>query len=391
VKDKTIRRILGFFLLVVAIFIVVAFEAVRNINQSVSSSDWVNHTHSVILESEGLRSDLFVAEGALRTFVSSGDARDQSACRDALGMVMDHVEIIKALTRLEPTQNAEITQLESLVNQRATFMREVLRARLSGNLETVRSLLASDAGGEASREIQGKIKRLKDEELGLLTERDTAAYLQAQTTRWTVWLGVALDVLLLGGALWLIRDDLAARRQAASALTEANAQLDVRVRERTIELTSANAQLATENLERQWANQALEHQNHYNELIINSINDLVLVLTKTLKISRVNPAVSHLTGWEPADLINQQLYRFVRLIPPAGAAGAPFADRLAQALKSGRDLPDQAATVEDKRGRLIPVRFALYPLRDRDKVVGGVVTLQVVPPAVESPPTSPSA
>jgi PAS domain S-box-containing protein len=387
VKDKTFRRILGFFLLVAAIFIVVAFEAVRNINRSVTSSDWVNHTHAVILEAEGLRSDLFVADGAMRTFVSTGDARDQSSCRDALGMVADHVEIIKALTRLEQAQNAEITELESLVNQRTAFVREVLKARLSGNLEAVRSLLASDAGSEAAREILGKIKRLKDEELAFLTERDTAAYLQAQTTRWTVWLGVALDVLLLSGALWLIRDDLAARRRAASVLTEANEQLDVRVRERTAELTTANAQLATENLERQWANQALEHQNHYNELIINSINDLVLVLTKTLKISRVNPAVSLLTGWEPADLINQPLSRFVRLTQPADAASTPFADRMAQALKSGRDLPDQLATVEDKRGRLLSVRFALYPLRDRDRVVGGVVTLRAVPPAESRPPS----
>ena len=139
----------------------------------------------------------------------------------------------------------------------------------------------------------------------MLTERDTAAYLQAQATQWTVWLGVGLDVLLLAGALWLIRDEHQAKCCAATLLTEANAQLDARVRERTTELTAANAHLATENLERQWANQALEHQNHYNELIINSINDLVLVLTKTLEDFTREFRGAHLTGWEPVDLINQ--------------------------------------------------------------------------------------
>ncbi len=389
-KDKTIRRILGFFLLAAAIFVVAAIEAVRNINRSVTSSDWVNHTHSVILEAEELRTDLFIADGALHTFVLTGDARDQAACREALALVADHVEIIKALTRLEPAQSAEIAELESLVNQRADFVRTVLKTRLAGNVEAVRTQLAGDAGGDADREILGKIKKLKDEELTLLTARDTAAYLQAQTTRWTVWLGVALDVLLLGGALWLIRDDLAARRLAAKTLTEANQQLDARVRERTAELTSANARLATENLERQWANQALLHQNHYNELIINSINDLVLVLTKTLKISRINPAVTQLTGWQSPDLINQALDRFVHVNKRAGGT-APLADPLTQALKHGQDLRDQAATIEDKTGRLIPVRFALYPLRDRDKVVGGVVTLQIISPATDARPSSPLA
>ena len=58
--------------------------------------------------------------------------------------------------------------------------------------------------------------------------------------------------------------------------------------DRTAELASTNATLSTENLERQWANQALEHQLRYNHLIVDSINDLVFVLTKALNISRVN-------------------------------------------------------------------------------------------------------
>jgi len=298
-------------------------------------------------------------------------------------LVADHLDITKALTRLEPARGAQIAQLESLVNRRADFMREVLRARLAANLDSVRSLLAGDAGGDAMREIQRKIKQLEDDERTLLTERDQAAYLQAQATRWTVWLGVVLDVLLLGGALWLIRDDIAARRRAAAALTEANVQLDAKVSERTTELTSANARLALENLERQWANQALEHQNHYNELIIDSINDLVLVLTKTLKISRVNSAVPHLTGWESVDLINQPLSRFVQVTASDSGAGSALADPLAQALRSGRDLRAQPATIEDKRGRRLRGRFSLFPLRDRDKVVGGVVTFQLEPSDTE--------
>jgi hypothetical protein len=50
-------------------------------------------------------------------------------------------------------------------------------------------------------------------------------------------------------------------------------------------------------------------------------------------------------------------------------------------MNDGRDLREQSATVTDKLGRAIPVRIALFPLRDRDKVVGGVVILQVNGPA----------
>ncbi len=379
-QDKTIRRVVAFFLLIAAVLVVLAVQAVRNINRSVASSDWVNHTHAVINEAELLRAALYVGDGTLHTYILTGDPHDLAACREALAKVGEHLEITKALTRQEPAQHEQILQLESQVNQRTGFIGRVLAARQTGTPETARALLAADTGGTPLGEIGRKIQKLKDEELALLTERDHASFLQAQTTRWTVWVGMVLDMVLLGVVAWLIADDLAARRRVAATLQEANAQLETRVRERTTELAAANVRLSTENLERQWANQALEHQLHYNQLIVDSINDLVLVLTKAMNISRINPAVTHWTGMEPTELINQPLTRVVRLVPAHAGTEAPMLDPIAQALKAGHDLRNQPALLEDKRGRQTPVLFSLFPLRDRDKVVGGVVTLQLVPP-----------
>ena len=64
-KDQAIRRILIFFLLIAAVLLVVAVQAVRNTNRSVATSDWVNHTHSVILETEALRTALLVGDGLM--------------------------------------------------------------------------------------------------------------------------------------------------------------------------------------------------------------------------------------------------------------------------------------------------------------------------------------
>lgn len=376
-NDKIIQRVLAFFAVISAVLIVVAVAAVRNINRSIASSDWVNHTHAVILEAGALLSALQAADGAAHTFAATGDARDRAACLAAVANMAEHIEVAKALTRTEPAQHQQFVELEGQANQRSVFIRDLLAARQAGNTEAVRTLLAADAGGEALRAIQRRIEKLRSDEMALLADRDRAAYLQAQATRWTVWLGVVLDVLLLGGAGWLIKDDLAVRRRTAATLQQSNEQLEARVRERTAELAAANGQLSADILEQQWANQALEHQLRYSQLIINSISDQVFVLTKAMNISRVNPAVTHLTGLEPAELINQPLSRVVRLIGPHAGADAPLVDPIAQALKDGRDLRDQAAVVRDKRGRQTPVRFTLFPLRDRDKVVGGVVTLQL--------------
>ncbi len=372
--DRIIRRILLAFAVISAVLVAVVVIAVRNINRSELSADWVNHTHAVILEVDSVLADAHVGDGALRTFVMTGDTHDLTTAREAFSSMSEHLEIAKALTRDEPAQHDQILKLETLANKRAEVGTRVLAAWPNDHAAAVRLLIAADAEAATTSEIRRAVEKLKSDEMALLADRDTASFLQAQTTRWTVWSGVALDFVLLGGVAWLIRDDMLARRRAIEVLEAANVQLDEKVRARTAELSAANERLTAENLERRWAHQAMEHQLHYHQMIVNSINDLVLVVTKVLNISRVNPAVVHLTGAEPSALINRPLSSIVRLAnPPAGV------DPLAAALREGRDLRDLPAFITDLRGQPVAVRFTLFPVRDGNKVVGGVVILELAP------------
>jgi CHASE3 domain sensor protein len=374
VPDRTLRRVLMFFAAIAAVLVVAVVVAVRNINRAERGADWVNHTHAVILEIDGVLASTHASDSALRTFLMTGDPRDQAAGREAIGALGEHLAIAKALTRDEPAQHAEVLQLETLAHPRIDLMQRVLAAARTDPAQAIRTLTAADATTATVGEIRRAVEKLKSEEMALLAERDTAAYLQAQATRWTVWLGVALDGLLLGGAAWLIRDDLRARRLAAAALTEANARLETRVRERTADLVATNEKLAAENLEQRWAHQAAEHQLRYYQNVFNALNDLVFIVTKALNVSRVNPAVVTVTGREPSALIDQPLAQFVQLAgDPAGQL-----DPVARALREGRELRGQMASITDAHGRPAAVRLTLFPVRDRDKVVGGVVVLEVL-------------
>ena len=163
-------------------------------------------------------------------------------------------------------------------------------------------------------------------------------------------------------AFILMRDTLVRNRQLERAIVE-----------RSEQLAAANRVLTSENLERRWANQSLEHLIRYDRLIISSISDLVVVCTKVLNISRVNPAVVRATGWQESDLINSSLERILRL---EGAGGELF-DPLLQALKDGRDLVGAGAVIIDKAGVAAQAELALYPIRDQDKVVGGVAVVRL--------------
>jgi len=211
---------------------------------------------------------------------------------------------------------------------------------------------------------------INEHEESLLRQRDHEAWVKARNTTRVIQAGLIANFALLFLAGLLVRDDLQSRRIAATAMARANARLEAKVQERTAELVKSNQALKKENLERRWSYQALDHQFRYNQLIVNAISEMVFVVSKALNISRVNPSVTHVTQWEAQELISQSIERVLQ--PSADGPANP----IISALNEGRELQERPAVVLTKSGATIPVRFNLVPLRDENKVVGGVVTVR---------------
>ena len=372
-KENIFARVGVLLLVMLAILISVATVSVSNVGRFVTTADWVNKTHAVIQEGDAILYSLHAGDAALRTFLITNDPRDQAAYREAYTEMVEHLNVAKALARAEAKASKSVEALEPLAAKHVDIARELARSRQQGSDDAIKKILQADGGGESMRKVRKAVIALQDEQKALLKERDKASYAEAQTTKWTVITGLVINFVLLTFAAFLVRDDIAARRLAANALIEANEVLESKVKERTAELNSSNQLLRAENLERQWGNKSLEHQLRYSNLIINSINDLVFVLTKTLNITRINPAVVGVTGLEAKDLITSPLTRVVRFDNDKDGG---VKDVFAKALRDGREIQDSAVLLVAKDGTTKPYRLNLVPLRDRDKVVGGVVTLR---------------
>lgn len=377
--DRTFRRVLFFFTLILVVLIGVVIASLQNLNRSIATSDWVNHTHALLSELDALQPTLTAAEGELTRYLLTADPRDHSAYQDRFADLGEHVEVINALVAESPDEKEQFATISALLARRAMVATQAARLKKAGDTEGLRKLQADDAETGDHRDLARRIEKLREKQTGLLTERDRASFVQAQVTRWSVLAGVGLDFLLLCGAAWLIRDDLAARRQAARLLKQTNSELEDKVRQRTAEISAVNAQLVAQNLEERWSKQAVEHQNRYNLLIIDSIADAVFVVTKLINISRMNPSAVHLTGFEPVDLVDRPLGRVIQLADH-DPARTTF-DPLARTLVDGHELRAQAAFVITKQGAKVAVHLSVFPLRDRDKVVGGVVILKALAPS----------
>jgi PAS domain S-box-containing protein len=377
-KENIEKRVVGLFVLMLGILVYVAWTSLQNIKQNIKDNDWVNHTHDVIIHTGDIFSYLNAGDAALRTYLLTGDDRDKQGYRVAYSTMKERLDEAEALTRTGDDEQAlhqGFLNLQNLISDRIDVARATVKAREEGGLEAVRQQFGAHPDVESISKIERSVNHVIDAARGLLRERDKRQHLQALTTRMTVCTGLAVDFVLLTLVLWLIRDDVAARRQAAHALEEANAQLESKVAARTAELVDTNNSLKQENLERRWSHQALDHQLRYNLLIINSIAELVIVISRALNVSRVNPAVSQQTGWEPQELISQSIDQVLQFPPDPG--GGVSQNPLTLALRDGRQIQDRPALLLARAGKTTPVRYSLFPLHDQDKIVGGVVTVRV--------------
>ena len=379
-KENIEKRVIGLFFLMLVILVGVAIAAVNNIENSRKKSDWVMHTQAVLKEASDIPGLLHAGDASMRSFLLTGDPRDQADYRAAYNAMVVELETAKALTRTDRTEEAqqnEFLKLEKLIGQHIAVTKALVQARQEGGVEGARQAALAHPGEDATGDIDRLVANLKELENGLLSKRDREAKQQAQDTTHLIQAGVVVNFALLLFASLLIRSDLKSRRIAATAMAEANAQLEAKVQERTADLVKSNQSLKKENLERRWSYQALDHQFRYNQLIVNAISEMVFVVSKVLNVSRVNPSVTHFTQWEAQDLISQSIDRVLQV--PADGPANP----IISALNEGRELQERPAVVLTKSGASLPVRFNLVPLRDDNKVVGGVVTVR---PWLGAPP-----
>lgn len=377
-KDKTLRAIYALFVVMGALLVGMAAFAIRAINRDAESSDWVNHTHAAIYELDGMLSEFQTAEGTLRAFALTGDMRDFGESRSAYYAVLEHHALALALTRDNAEIQKGLTEIESTVQARISLSDSIRQMVDGKRADEVKDVLRQEAGAVAVSRFKQSITRMRNGQFELLSARDRESYERAHTTRLVVGIGVAVNLLLFIAVAWLLRDTLATRRKLTQTLQDANAVLEQKVQERTSELTATNRTLTRENRERKWTTLSQERQLRYNHAIVNTVSDLVFVLSKAMNVTRLNPAVAHATGLAEEMILGRPIAEVIRLAPESG--GDQGADRLARAVSEGRELSDYPAEVVDRNGKARAGSLSVVPLHDDNVVVGAVVVLRLLSP-----------
>jgi PAS domain S-box-containing protein len=245
-----------------------------------------------------------------------------------------------------------------------------------------------------TRRVHANYKPAKTSGWGVIVGYDEAEFLQTQQAFRSL-AAIFLGATLLGlGAIVILVTYTALRplgplSAAAGEIARENLECEIPATRRDDEVgrltqsfRSMRNALQLQRRERRWADQSLQHQLRYNKLIIDSIDELVFVLTKVLNVSRVNPAVLRGGGYTEAEVVKAPLARFVRLAPNTDGQVLAKLEPLLAALKEERTLRDLPARLVRKDGTELPALLSLVPMRDGNQVIGCVITLRLnAPPA----------
>ncbi|MGA9099179.1 MAG: PAS domain S-box protein, partial [Methanotrichaceae archaeon] len=160
-----------------------------------------------------------------------------------------------------------------------------------------------------------------------------------------------------------IIEDITERKRAEEALQEAKDQLEIRVKERTLELEQANARLQEEIAERKKAEEALHAAGAYNRSLIEASLDPLVTIGPEGKITDVNTATEAVTGYSRGEIISTD---FSDYFTEPKKAREGYQKVFAEGF-----VTDYPLTIRHKDGRLTDVLYNASIYKDiRGQVLG---------------------
>lgn len=184
----------GLALIVVGAVGVVAYRANTEL---VDSADWVTHSHKVKETLADTLSSLKDAETGQRGFLLTNEERYLEPYNQALQTISGDIQQLRKLTSDNPSQQARIATLQSLVANKLSELAETIALRRQGKQQAALEVVLTDRGKNVMDDIRRVLADMDQEEAALLEARAARANETAEFSSRAMILGGLLVLVLV--------------------------------------------------------------------------------------------------------------------------------------------------------------------------------------------------
>jgi PAS domain S-box-containing protein len=249
--------VLSGFVLLLLVLIANAFITRRQLAVQVASQNWVLHSRQVLFELSQVESLLKDAETGQRGYLYTGEPRYLQPYNVAKAQIEPHIQTLAHLTADNPAEQANVSQLKSLAQQKLDELAQTIALYQAGQSDQAKAVVLSDFGIATMDKIRRLMDQMMQEEKSLEAARTAAYQRSIRATIISIYFAsglAALGLLLL--AFRILREmDLREKHDA-----------EIREREEWFRVT------------------------------LTSVGDAVIATDKAGRVTFVNPIATQLTG-----------------------------------------------------------------------------------------------
>ena len=317
-----------------ALVLFVDYLAYRSAEVQVGTAGWVEHTHEVLGELDGVLIACIDAETGWRGFALTGDDALLQPYRDAEARTTRHLARLRTLVADNPAQIARLDDLEPRVKRRLELLDEaVAEQQRRARHERVQLAVDTLRGSEEMNGLRAGLAAMFATERSLLFQREARTAESVKLSRVAQLAGGALSIVLLTLAVFRLQRALREREES-----------ERRARDREADLA----------------------------ITLESIGDGVIATDASGVVTRINPVAQQITGWEVSSAVGKPIDEVFHLVHDTKSRDVP--NPVQDALRTNAIVEiDDAAVLLAKDGQRRRVADSAAPIRGPDGAVRGAV------------------
>jgi two-component system sensor histidine kinase/response regulator len=215
------RKIALGFALAATLLLAMSFGLYRGVSDFLQADQWVEHTHQVLDNVDGLFSTFKDVESAQRAYSMFGDADLMQDCQRHQALLPGTLETIARLTADNPAQQARLVRLRQAMNAKLGIVQQRLTDRQKLGAAAISPQYVNRAGIEAMQKVRAVVEEMIADENRLLKQRNALRDKNLRGALYAVGALAATLVLLLAGVYGLIIYELRTRKRIEKELAAA--------------------------------------------------------------------------------------------------------------------------------------------------------------------------